>query len=146
VEIKNHFVMEDPYEKNLRKTLNFGHTIGHAFESLAFSKKQSLLHGEAVANGMICELYLSKLYYQNDEDMITKVVEYIRQNFRQVSFSEADYGAVYNFLLQDKKNQEEKINFTLLRRIGEPVIDHYLERNTIEEALDYYRHHNTLNT
>jgi 3-dehydroquinate synthase len=138
VEIKNHFVQEDPYESNLRKVLNFGHTIGHAFESLAFSGDQSLLHGEAVANGLICELYLSSKNQHPREHIIKRVTDYIAGNFNQVRLSSGDLDLAYGFLLQDKKNRGDQINFTLLRDIGEPVIDQYLDKAEIEEALKDY--------
>ena len=61
IQIKDHFVQSDPTEQHIRKALNFGHTFGHAFESLAMYQKRPMLHGHAVAYGMICELYLSHL-------------------------------------------------------------------------------------
>jgi len=138
VEIKNHFVQEDPYESNIRKVLNFGHTIGHAFESLAFSSDQSLLHGEAVANGMICELYLSAKNQHPKEHIIKRVTDYIAGSYNKVKISASDLDLAYRFLLQDKKNRGDQINFTLLRDIGEPLTDQYLDKQDIEEALNYY--------
>lgn len=138
VVIKNHFVQKDPYESNLRKVLNFGHTIGHAFESLAFSGNQSLLHGEAVANGLICELYLSAKFHHPKEHILKRVTDYIADHYSKVNISANDLGSVYRFLLHDKKNQGNRINFTLLRDIGEPLTDQYLSRPEIEETLKDY--------
>jgi len=138
VQIKNYFVQEDPYEKNLRKVLNFGHTIGHAFESLAFSGEDPLLHGEAVANGLICELFLSAKFYDPQEHIIREVTDYIGSKYRPIKLSEKDFDKVYKYLLQDKKNTGNKINFTLIRRIGEPLTNQYISRDHIEEALKFY--------
>ncbi|MCF8335792.1 MAG: 3-dehydroquinate synthase, partial [Bacteroidales bacterium] len=138
VEIKNYFVQNDPYETHMRKVLNFGHTIGHAFESMAFSGQQSLLHGEAVANGLICELYLSAKWYHPDKQTIKHVTDYIRNNYLPVRISVENLDEVYKFLLQDKKNTGNKVNFTLLRYIGDPLTDQYISRKTIEEALTFY--------
>ena len=141
VEIKNHFVQEDPYEQNLRKVLNFGHTIGHAFESMAFSGKQSLLHGEAVANGLICELYLSEKFYTPGENKIRRITDYIVNKYPHIELSVEDFDKVCQYLLQDKKNKGNRINFTLIRDIGEPLTDQYISREIIEEALKFYIAH-----
>ena len=138
VEIKNTIVRKDPYEKGWRKVLNFGHTIGHAFESIAFSGTQSLLHGESVANGLIVELYLSSISYNPDKGLVDQVINYITAHYEPFHFPDKDLDQVYKFLLQDKKNTGNQINFTLLRDIGDPLIDRYISRNTIESALAYY--------
>ena len=59
VTIKDEIVSQDPREQGLRKVLNFGHTIGHSIESLSIMRGMALLHGEAVALGLVAELYLS---------------------------------------------------------------------------------------
>jgi 3-dehydroquinate synthase len=138
VEIKNAIIQRDPYEQGFRKVLNFGHTIGHAFESIAFSGTQSLLHGESVANGLIVELYLSSISYNPNKVLVDKVINYIREHYEPFQFSDKDLDQVYEYLIQDKKNTGNRINFTLLRDIGDPLIDKYLSRNTIESALAYY--------
>ncbi|MFP4621051.1 MAG: 3-dehydroquinate synthase [Bacteroidales bacterium] len=138
VVIKNHFVQKDPYESGLRKVLNFGHTLGHAFESIAFTHKQPLLHGEAVANGIIGELYLSEKFHHLNERYIRRVTDYISRKYRPAAISVKDFDKIYQFLLQDKKNRGNKINFTLIRRPGEPITDQYISRENIEEALKFY--------
>jgi len=138
VEIKNYFVQKDPYESNLRKVLNFGHTMGHAFESLAFSGQESLFHGEAVANGLICELYLSTEFCHPAVDTIKRITDYIAGNYSPVRITRNDFEDVYRFLLQDKKNKGEQINFTLIQDIGKPLTDQYISRKNIEEALKFY--------
>lgn len=138
VEIKNYFVQEDPYEQNLRKVLNFGHTIGHAFESLAFSGEEPLFHGEAVANGLICELFLSAKFYAPEKHTLIRVTDYIGSKYQPIRISVKDFDKIYKYLLQDKKNTGDKINFTLIRRFEEPLNDQYISRENIEEALEFY--------
>jgi 3-dehydroquinate synthase len=138
VKIKNRVVKRDPYERDLRKVLNFGHTIGHAFESLSFTSAKPLLHGEAVANGLICELYLSAKYYSQDTSIIEKVTDYIRKKYVRIDLSVEELDTVYQFLLHDKKNLQGRLNFTLLRGIGKPVTNQNVSREDVIEILREY--------
>lgn len=137
IHIKNHFVQEDPYEENIRKALNFGHTIGHALESYMF-EHGSLLHGEAVALGMICELYLSRELLGFPEEMEKKICNYLLQHYPKIELPEKDFSWVINFMKQDKKNQNEKINFTLLKNIANPVINQEVDEGVVIKCLHFY--------
>jgi len=137
IEIKSKIVSADPYENGLRKVLNFGHTIGHAVESASLKTKKPLLHGEAIAIGMICETYLSRkiLGLKNEElDEITSFIISIF-NHRQIKLPIKNLIAL---MKQDKKNNGSEINFTLLSSIGKAEINNSCSEELIEEAIHYY--------
>ncbi|WP_256009526.1 3-dehydroquinate synthase [Desertivirga xinjiangensis] len=140
IEIKNHVVTTDPFEKGLRKTLNFGHTIGHAVESYSLKNdKNPLLHGEAIAIGMICEAYLSHKYNSLSEEGLNELVEIVRGIFPDYKLSPSMYPALIEFMKNDKKNTSGNIGFALLKRLGECDYNNYLEEDKIVESLDFYR-------
>ena len=139
IEIKNHVVTTDPYEKGLRKTLNFGHTIGHAIESYSLQNdKNPLLHGEAIAAGMICEGFLSNKYNTLDENGLNELIEIIRSVFPDYAFSKETYPAIIDFMKNDKKNTSGKIGFALLKELGVCDYNNYIEEDKIIESLDFY--------
>ncbi len=138
VEIKNSIVEKDPKEQGWRKVLNFGHTIGHGVEAYFLSKGEDILHGEAVAIGLISEIYLSNLKFILNIDLVFEISTYISRIFPSYTITYEDYEAIYNILLQDKKNRDGKIMFTLLRNLGEPVIDQACTKGEIFEALNFY--------
>ncbi|MFO8234253.1 MAG: 3-dehydroquinate synthase [Bacteroidales bacterium] len=137
VQIKNHFVLQDPFEQNIRKALNFGHTIGHALESHAF-KKRTLLHGEAVAAGMACELFLSRRLKNFPENTEQDIQEYLTEKYSGIRIEKEDQEDIINYMKHDKKNKEGKINFVLLENTGVYVIDQFVELEQIIESLEYY--------
>ena len=112
IQIKNKIVMSDPKEKGERKKLNFGHTFGHAIESYYLQKGTPILHGEAIFMGIILESELSSLSVLEKND----IKNYILSNF-SLPYTPAKSNLL-NFLRNDKKNFEEKINFSLLEGIG----------------------------
>ena len=125
VQIKNKIVMSDPKEKGERKKLNFGHTFGHAIESYYLQKGTPILHGEAIFMGIILESELSSLSVSEKND----IKNYILSNFSlPYTPSKSD---LLNFLRNDKKNFEEKINFSLLDRIGNCTVDNLLSENEL---------------
>lgn len=135
VAVKAAIVQSDPREKGLRKALNFGHTIGHAIESVAIKKNLELYHGDAVAYGMIAELYLSMKKMGFDTRHYETVRKFIREKYpvyRAVDEPEE----LYELMLHDKKNEHEGVNFTLLSAPGQVEIDQYCEREEILEALE----------
>ena len=141
VVIKKDIVTEDPTEQGVRKHLNFGHTLGHAIESYFLSdpNKIELLHGEAIAIGMILECYISsKLLNLPDSDLkhITNVINAL---YEHVSIDSSDYEAIIDLLKYDKKNSHGKVNFVLLEQIGHPVTDCAVPNELIIESLDYYK-------
>lgn len=140
VEIKNQVVTADPFEKGLRKTLNFGHTIGHAVETYSLMNYSNpLLHGEAIAVGMICEAYLSFKHNNLSEQELQEIVAYIRSVYTDYPLKTASYDEVLEFMRNDKKNTNGNIGFALLKTIGACDYNIYLSEEQIVESLDYYR-------
>jgi len=140
VEIKNDVVTKDPTEKGLRKILNFGHTIGHAIESYSLSHDSfPLLHGEAIAIGMISEAYLSHRVKGFTLEELNETTAYILRLFPKYTFSESIYDKLFSYMLNDKKNTNGNIGFALLEQIGVCTFDIYVQKELIFEALDYYR-------
>ena len=138
VAVKERIVEQDPTEQGLRKALNLGHTVGHAFESLALQRKP-ILHGYAVAYGLICELYLSVIKTGFPVDKMRQTVQFIREHYGQMTITCDDYPTLLGMMTHDKKNVAGTINFTLLRNIGELAINQTATEQEIKEALDFYR-------
>lgn len=140
VEIKNKVVLQDPTEQNLRKILNFGHTLGHAIESyfLESDTHETLLHGEAIAIGMILEAFLSHKLEGLSEKTMEDIKTTFLTHFEKIEFSESDIDNILSLLKFDKKNAHGNINFVLLENIGEPVIDVKIPSNLFQEAFAYY--------
>ncbi|WP_423147060.1 3-dehydroquinate synthase [Rubrolithibacter danxiaensis] len=144
VMIKNQVVTVDPHEKGLRKILNFGHTIGHAIESYSLSNDADpLLHGEAIAVGMICESYLSYKINNLHIDELNLIVQAIRSIFPDYSFEKSIYPHVLAFMQNDKKNSNGKIGFALLNTIGKCDYNIYPAEEYITDSLNFY--YNLLN-
>ena len=138
VAVKQRIVTEDPTEQGLRKALNLGHTVGHAFESLALQRKP-ILHGYAVAYGLVCELYLSCVKTGFPTDKMRQTVSFIREHYGQMNITCDDYPTLLQLMTHDKKNVAGKINFTLLGGVGDIHINQTATEEDIKEALDFYR-------
>ena len=167
VAVKQRIVTEDPLEHGIRKALNLGHTVGHAFESFALSTMgtvpsvmQSLspskgsvtegtvpsvqnavpqLHGYFVAYGLICELYLSAVKTGFPTDKMRQTVSFIREHYGRMPITCDDYPTLFELMTHDKKNTAGIINFTLLGGIGDIRINQTATKEEIYEALDFYR-------
>lgn len=139
VSIKESIVAQDPYEQSIRKALNLGHTVGHAFESWALAQQQPVLHGYAVAWGCICELYLSCTKAQFPMDKMRQTVQFIKENYGKLLFDCKQYETLYELMTHDKKNSSGVINFTLLGEIGDIRINQTATKEEIFEMLDFYR-------
>jgi 3-dehydroquinate synthase len=140
IAIKNEVVLQDPTEQGLRKILNYGHTLGHAVESyfLENEEKETLLHGEAIAIGMILEGYLShKLTGLSIEDLDDIKATFL-SHYPKVIFQTQDLEQIAGLMKYDKKNAHGKINFVLLKSIGEAQIDIIVPTKLITEAFAYY--------
>jgi 3-dehydroquinate synthase len=118
VEIKQHIVEQDPFEKNIRKSLNFGHTLGHAIESAALSEGNNILHGEAVALGMILELKLSVLHCSLDKDEADNYIEKIAAKYGHPPLDSNYLSALIEWCGNDKKNENKGINCSLMSSGG----------------------------
>lgn len=139
VAIKEQIVKEDPTEKGIRKALNLGHTAGHAIESLALKEGRTILHGYAVAWGLLMELYLSARKCGFPAKEMHQMEAYIKEHYGKFLYDCKHYETLYNFISHDKKNQGGNINFTLLGGIGDIRINQTASQDEIEEMLDYYR-------
>ena len=140
IEIKNEIVCEDLTENGIRKSLNFGHTLGHAIESyfLENDSKTSLLHGEAIAVGMILESFISR-----EKELLTKEeyqeIKYIINDiFERVEFSQIDIEKIIELLIFDKKNEFGKVQFALLDGIGKIKINQESDNELIYKAFEDY--------
>ncbi len=137
VAIKEDVVEKDPFEKNIRKSLNLGHTAGHAFESFSLAHTPCL-HGYAVAWGLMCELYLSVKKAGFPVDLMERLCRFVIDNYGKLAFREADYTILYKLMTHDKKNQNGIINFTLLGGIGDIKINQTASKEDIFDMLDFY--------
>ena len=138
VRIKERIVAEDPHEKGIRKALNLGHTFGHAFESWAM-KRQPVLHGYAVAFGLIAELYLATTQTDFPTERMRQTVNFIRAYYGSLPITCNDYPELIELMHHDKKNRGNEINVTLLGGIGDIHIDQTITEEDIKEALDFFR-------
>ena len=139
VKVKERIVEEDPRERGIRKALNVGHTVGHAFESFSMNSQSPILHGYAVAYGIITELYLSVIKCGFPQDKFRQTVSFIRKHYGQLPITCDDYPTLLELMTHDKKNTSGKINFTLLGGIGDIRINQTATEEEIKEALDFYR-------
>ena len=139
VAVKERIVEEDPKEFGIRKALNFGHTIGHAFESLSFAKERPILHGHAIAAGIVCEIYLSHKCCEMQVESLRTVTNFIKDQYPPFVYYCNDYDALYELMTHDKKNEGGHIMFTLLGGIGDIRINQKIDKTLVLESLDFYR-------
>jgi len=141
VEIKNEVVAQDPYEKGLRKILNFGHTLGHAIEShfLEDEDKTALMHGEAIAVGMVLEAHISLQLGLISETEYREIKEVIRALYMPVRFSPQDVEEIIKLTAHDKKNEAGVVKYTLIEKIGLAVINKSAENDLIISAFADYQ-------
>lgn len=139
IKVKERIVTEDPHEHGIRKALNLGHTVGHALESFAMKHGRPVLHGYAVAYGMVCELYLSARKTGFPTDKMHQTVRFILDHYGRLPYTCDDYPELLELMRHDKKNTSGIINFTLLGGIGDIRINQTATKEDIEEALDFLR-------
>lgn len=139
INVKSEVVKIDPLEKGIRKSLNLGHTIGHAFESFAMSQERSVLHGFAVAWGLVVELYLSHKKLNFPMSLLEDVEALVTKHYGQFLFSASDYETLFAYMKHDKKNKDGRINFSLMKNIGEVEVDVNCTKEEVFASLDYYR-------
>ena len=139
--IKNNIVTQDPTENGIRKALNFGHTLGHAIESyfLENENKKTLLHGEAIAIGMILESYISMKKNLINDVEYQEIKSTINNIFDKIIFNENDLEPILDLLIHDKKNEYGNIQFALLDGIGKIKISQYVENELINQAFEDYK-------
>lgn len=138
--IKKAVVDEDPFENGLRKTLNYGHTLGHAIESyfLTNAEKETLLHGEAIAIGIVLASYISTKLSGLPSGKTNEIKQLFAGYYGKIEIAEQDYNPIIQLLKYDKKNNHGNINFVLLEAIGKPKIDCLVDEHLIIEAFKFY--------
>lgn len=140
IAIKLKIVSEDPLEMHKRKLLNFGHTIGHAVESFSLMHDSDpVLHGEAVAMGMICETFISVSKKKLDETICQEIVNLICKYFKKIPVYENQFDGLIKLMMQDKKNKNGMINFSLPEKKGSATFDNFAGAEEIKKALYSYR-------
>lgn len=131
IAIKQQIVEQDPFEKGVRKTLNFGHTLGHAYESYALQNDLDVLHGEAIAQGMIWVLKLSVEFAHFSKEKANEILNTLQNIYGKVLLNNEDLKTIISLALNDKKNNDSQISFVLLKDIAEPLIDIKLSEEQI---------------
>ncbi|WP_128547579.1 3-dehydroquinate synthase [Larkinella soli] len=140
VEVKKKVVAQDPTEKGIRKILNFGHTLGHALEThFLADAKHRLLHGEAIAAGMVAEAFIAHRRKMIDESLLEQIEEYIFSVYGRVALAEADIEPVIRLTLQDKKNRNGQVRMALPDGPGSCAFDVAATASEMRKALAYYR-------
>jgi 3-dehydroquinate synthase len=133
--IKMSIVEKDPFEKDLRKVLNYGHTIGHALEGYFLELNEFLPHGQAVGIGMIAETYLSHKKGLLSEMAMKNILSHLSAVFHVPEFSKNAIPQILKLCRNDKKNESTKINFTLLCEIGNAKVNQHVSEADVAEAL-----------
>ncbi len=136
--VKKRIVEADPHEKGIRKALNFGHTVGHAVESFSLQNGRPLLHGEAVALGIVCEAFLSHRMAWLPEESLEAISAFVQRFYPPYFFEKTDFPAILELMKKDKKNKNGRIHCSLLPALGEVWVDQVCDEKTLEESLQYY--------
>lgn len=139
ISIKKEIVAADPYEKGIRKALNFGHTIGHAVESYFLNTTTPLLHGEAIAIGMICEAHLSKEVLSFSETDLSDLTQTLLNIYGHIEIPEQARDYLFDMMRKDKKNEQQRINFSLLPKIGDVKVNCTASDEQMRNSLRYYQ-------
>lgn len=141
VQVKVDIVARDPNEQGERKALNLGHTVGHAFESVALKRGISMPHGYAIAWGLVTEAVLSHMKLKFPSEDVHRLGNFIRDNYTGFPFNCDDYDELLNLMRHDKKSSDGEINCTLLAAFGDYRIDQTVTLDDVTTALDILRDH-----
>ena len=140
MQFKLDIVAQDRLDQGLRHQLNLGHTLGHAFEAWSHQHSDKpLLHGEAVALGLVPELYLSHVKLGFPKEVLHQLLSLVQELYRPLTITCRDYDALRELMLHDKKNSDaQRITTVALSDIGQV---HELQNESLDitEALDYYQ-------
>ena len=136
--LKQSIVIKDPEESGLRKILNYGHSIGHALESLALENKMDLLHGEAIIAGMICSAYIAYMKGGLSHDELTQISGFCKSEYEKIDLKSYAFKKVIQRISYDKKNEGQLFLFTLLNNIGNCKYDQHVNSKDIKESFNYY--------
>lgn len=135
ISIKKRIVRLDPYEKNIRAYLNFGHTIGHALESTSLNTPNPILHGEAIAAGLVCECYISHILAGFPAKSLGQICGWYLRNFKKPKLSSSQKVDLMHYLNKDKKNHQNQIRMVLLAKPGKPYGLISVSKGSIDESL-----------
>jgi len=135
IEIKKEVVESDPYEKGERKILNFGHTIGHAIETYFLETDERLLHGEAIASGMICEAFLSHKFAGLSAEELNEISTFLLRTYQPKAINTQVFDSLISLTMQDKKNHAGSVNYSLLKGIGECGFNYQVPTNLVLDSL-----------
>lgn len=135
--IKQNYIHLDPFDNNKRRILNFGHTFGHAIESFFQNHENYLRHGEAVAIGMMLELYLSYIILQFPYDLLNEICTFIQSKYKMPEI--LNEKEIWDIMNSDKKNSFGKNNFTLLKNIGQPKYNIIVEKQLFTKTIKFYQ-------
>ncbi|MEM6379221.1 MAG: 3-dehydroquinate synthase [Bacteroidota bacterium] len=138
LQIKKQVVEEDPFEHGLRKALNFGHTIGHALEGYALETENPLLHGEAIAIGMVCEAYLSHVNDQLSEQELMEIVAFFKHTYDYWGIPLDAFEAFLGLMRNDKKNKGRDINFSFIPKAGTVKVNQTADEEQIRQSFYFY--------
>jgi len=140
IEIKNEVVLQDPKEKNIRKILNYGHTLGHAIESfhLDSEDKENLTHGEAIAIGMVCESYISSKLLGFPSEKVNEIKKVVLSIYNKTTLLKEGFSAIMELLKHDKKNVNGQVNFVLLNDYENYKLDCTVTEELIVESMEFY--------
>jgi 3-dehydroquinate synthase len=140
IEIKNEVVLQDPKEQNIRKILNFGHTLGHAIESfyLKSEDKENLTHGEAIAIGMVCECFISSKLLGFPTENVKEVKAIVLSIYTKTVLLKREFSEIMDLLKHDKKNINGQVNFVLLNDFEDCKIDCKVSAELIIESMEFY--------
>ena len=133
VELKARIVDQDPYESGLRKILNFGHTIGHAIEKY---KGFTLYHGECVSLGIICASYISWKKNMLSMEEFYEIRDMFVPFNLPISIDLLDIEEIIRLTKKDKKNNDDKVKFVLLKKVGKSVWDEVVTDEEMKDALN----------
>lgn len=139
IKIKESIVNQDPTEQGLRKSLNLGHSVGHALESMAMERKQSIPHGYAVAWGLVVEAVLSHMMLEFPSHDLYSLSHFVKSNYGVFHITCDDYPHLLDMMHHDKKSLAGEINCTLLKACGKPVVDNIISHDNLTAAFDIYR-------
>ena len=138
IRTKTDIIEQDFEEKGIRKSLNFGHTVGHALESFFLEKGMDVLHGEAVAAGIICESYISSILCKWRPNTLDTIRSFLKPFTGDLQFTESDYPAIMTKMQLDKKRKNKNMYFSLLDSPGKPKLDQLVTEELILKSLEYY--------
>lgn len=139
VNVKRQVVRQDPYEQGLRKALNLGHTFGHSFETWCMRQNKPVLHGYAVAWGLVCELIMSHQKCGFSSEILYLIANYVKENYGPIFITCDNYDELYELMKHDKKNESGRINFTLMKGIGEIALNQTATKEEVGTVLDIFR-------